>query len=307
MAGGDIFAFLACQRAVIDHKIHGNGGFGYLLERNGFRVIRGTDGIADMDIRNTGDGNDGTNSRLLHLHSLKTVKLIELSYLDFLKLIRLMMVYQNTFLVHLKSPVVHTSDADTANELVVVNGAYEHLGLRVRISLRCRDMVYNGFKQGTHVRFRILNLVFCESAPGRCVDKGAVQLLIRCVQVHHKLQRLVYDIPWSGLRPVNLVDAYDDGQVQIQRLLKHELSLGHGALIGVHYQYNAVHHLEHTLHLAAEISVSWCVDDVNFCVFIKYSRVLGQDGDSSLTLQVIGVHNTLLYLLVYAEHAALPQ
>ena len=104
------------------------GGFGYLLERNRLRVIRGTDGIADMDIRNTGDGNDGTNTRLLHLHSLKTVKLIELSYLDLLKLIRLMMVYQNTFLVHLKSPVVHTSDADTANELIVVNGAYEAPG-----------------------------------------------------------------------------------------------------------------------------------------------------------------------------------
>jgi hypothetical protein len=216
-------------------------------------------------------------------------------------------VYQNALLVHLKSSVVHTSDANPAYELIVVNGAYEYLGLCVRISLRRRDMVYNGFKQGTHVLFRVLNLVFCKSGPGRCIDKGAVQLLIRGIQVHHQLQRLVNDIRRPGLGPVNLVDAHDDGQIQIQRFLKHELCLGHGSFIGIHYQYHAVHHLEHTLYLAAEVSVSGGIDDVDFCVFIKYSRVLGQDGDSSLTLQVIGVHYTLLNLLVYAEHAALPK
>ena len=127
-----------------------------------------------MDIRNTGDGNNGTNTGLLHLHPLKSVKLIELSYLDFLKLIRLVMIHQNTLLVHLKSPVVHTSDADPAYEFIVVNGAYEYLSLRVRISLWSRDMVYDGLKQRAHVHFRVFNLVFCESAPGRCVDKGAV-------------------------------------------------------------------------------------------------------------------------------------
>ena len=49
MTGGDIFAFLACKRAVIYDKVHGNGRLGDFLERNGFRIITTTEGIADMN------------------------------------------------------------------------------------------------------------------------------------------------------------------------------------------------------------------------------------------------------------------
>ena len=48
------------------------------------------------------------------------------------------------------------------------------------------------------------------------------------------------------------------------------------------------------------------VDDVDFSIFIKYSRILGQDGDTALALNVIGVHDAFLNLLAHTEYAALP-
>ena len=64
MAGGDKLSLLAGQRAVVDHKVHGDGGFGYLLERNGLRLCRGTDGISDVDVGNSGNSYNRADSGL---------------------------------------------------------------------------------------------------------------------------------------------------------------------------------------------------------------------------------------------------
>ena len=76
MAGSDKFTFLSCQRAVIHHEIHGDGRLGDLLERNGFRIIRGAERITDMNIRDTGDRNDGADSRFRHFHLVQSLVLI---------------------------------------------------------------------------------------------------------------------------------------------------------------------------------------------------------------------------------------
>jgi len=51
--------------------------------------------------------------------------------------------------------------------------------------------------------------------------------------------------------------------------------------------------------------MSWSVDDVDLLIFIKYCGILGKDGDSALTLDIIGVHDTLFHFLVRAEYTAL--
>ena len=61
MTRGNVFAFLPGKRRVIDQEVHGNGRLGDLLERNGRGVFRIADGIADVNVRNTGDRNDGTH------------------------------------------------------------------------------------------------------------------------------------------------------------------------------------------------------------------------------------------------------
>ena len=44
------------------------------------------------------------------------------------------MVYDNTVLIYLQASVVDLADTDTANKIVVVNGADQNLGTCIRIS-----------------------------------------------------------------------------------------------------------------------------------------------------------------------------
>ena len=50
-----------------------------------------------------------------------------------------------------------------------------------------------------------------------------------------------------------------------------------------------------------------CIDDIDLDSFIRNSCVLAEDCDSSLTLDIAGVHDTLLNLLVRTERTALAE
>ena len=91
----------------------------------------------------------------------------------------------------------------------------------------------------------------------------------------------------------------------LQRLGQHKPGLGHGALRRIHQQQHPVHHVQHTLHLAAEIRMAGGVDDVDLDAVVAYGGVLRQNGDAPLTLQVVAVHDTLRYILILPECAAL--
>ena len=141
MTGGDKFTFLSCQRAVVYHEVHGDSRFGYLLERNGFRVFRRAERITDMNIRNTGNGHDRADSRFRHFHLVQSLVLVQLSYLNLAHLVRVVMVYDDTFLIDTDRSVIHLAYADTAYVLVVIDGADQKLSRRFRVSLWSRYMV----------------------------------------------------------------------------------------------------------------------------------------------------------------------
>jgi len=104
---------------------------------------------------------------------------------------------------------------------------------------------------------------------------------------------------------VDLVHHHDDPVAHLKGTAQHEAGLGHGALRGVHQQDNAVHHLQHALHLAAEIGMARGVNDVDFGVAVSHGGVFGHDGDAALALQIVGVHDAVHDLLIVAEHAGL--
>src|SRR5690606_24435283 len=70
---------------------------------------------------------------------------------------------------------------------------------------------------------------------------------------------------------------------------------------------HAVAHAEDTLHLAAEIGVARRIDDIDTCAVPVNGRTLGKNGDAALFLQVVGIHDALFHLLIFAERAALLQ
>ena len=104
---------------------------------------------------------------------------------------------------------------------------------------------------------------------------------------------------------VDLVDHHDDPVAQLQRTAQHKAGLGHGPLSGVHQQDNAVDHFQDALHLTAEVGMARRVHDVDLGVAVLDGGVLGQNGDATLTLQIVGVHDTLHRLLILPVHATL--
>ena len=110
---------------------------------------------------------------------------------------------------------------------------------------------------------------------------------------------------WPGVRPVDLVDHHDGLVAQLQSLPQDEARLRHGAFGGVDQQQDAVDHVEHPLHLAAEIGVAGRVHDVDLDVAVADRRVLRQDRDPTLALQVVRVHHPFGHVLVVAENLGL--
>ena len=97
------------------------------------------------------------------------------------------------------------------------------------------------------------------------------------------------------------------GQPGLQGLAQDEPGLGQGALGGVHQQQDTVHHGQAPLHLPAEVGVSRGVDDVDLDPVVEDGRVLGQDGDALLPLQVTRVHHPFVDRLVVPERPRLPE
>ena len=88
---------------------------------------------------------------------------------------------------------------------------------------------------------------------------------------------------------------------------KNESGLGLGALVSVDDEQGAVSHVQHALHLAAEVGMARRVDDVDLDALIVDGDVLGQNGDAALALLIVGVQDALLHFLVLAEHVGRPQ
>ena len=82
---------------------------------------------------------------------------------------------------------------------------------------------------------------------------------------------------------------------------------GSGPSDGVDEQQHAVDHRQAPLDLAAEVGVAGRVDDVDRHPVEDDRRVLGEDGDALLALEVGRVHDPIGDLLVGPEGARLPQ
>ena len=118
----------------------------------------------------------------------------------------------------------------------------------------------------------------------------------------------------AGVGPVRLVDQQHDGQLGLERLAQHEAGLRQRPLARVDQQYDAVDHGQAALDLTTEIGVAGGVDHVDRdralgCVnpAVGDRRVLRQDRDALLPLELVGVHGALFEVRVRREGVGLTQ
>ena len=99
----------------------------------------------------------------------------------------------------------------------------------------------------------------------------------------------------------------DDRQAAGHRLLEDVAGLGQRALGRVDEEEDAVDHEERALDLAAEVGVAGGVDDVQADAVVVDGRLLGEDRDPLLALEVHRVHDPVDDGLVGPERAGLAE
>ena len=116
-----------------------------------------------------------------------------------------------------------------------------------------------------------------------------------------------YHLRHAGFRAVNLV--YDDNRLDVllEGLAQNVGGLWHGAVDGVNQQQAAVGHIHDAFHLAAEVGVARRVDNVDPDTAVGDRGVLGQNRDSALSFQWVGVHHQSAQLLVVPKDLPLFQ
>ena len=140
---------------------------------------------------------------------------------------------------------------------------------------------------------------------GGAVDDREVELLVGRVERGEQVEHFVDDLGHARVGLVDLVDADDRLEADLQRLADHEFGLRHRAFGCVHQHDRAVDHRQDALDLAAEIGVAGRIDDVDADVLPGDGGRLGHDRDAALLLEIVGIHHAFGDALVFAEGAGL--
>ena len=218
-----------------------------------------------------------------------------------------MIVADGDLLVHLDGAALHPANGNTTHVLVVVNGGNQHLQGGIGVTLRGVDILDDGLKQGLEIRAHFIGAVGSGALAAGAEDGGAVELLVRCIQVQQQLQHFVHYLVHPGIGLIHLVHRHDHLMTQLQCLLQHKTGLRHGAFSGIYQKDDAVDHFQDTLHLAAEVSVARGIHDIDFIVLVMDRGILCQNGDAALPLQIAGVHHPLHGGLIFPVNTALLQ
>ena len=305
------------QRRGVDAERHGHRRLVNVNERQGRGVLRVGEGLTDGDLRDTGDGDDVTGPRRLCRHPFQGLGLEE---------------FGQPYVLHRSVPATpgnHFSLAQLSGDdaaqrqtsqvrgsVEVGDVCLEHPVLLVAGS---RDVLDDAVEEGLQVggvgHLAVGRLGHRGPAglgggvDDRHVEQGGV-LVLR--QIHEQVVGLLDDLVNPGIGAIHLVDDEDEGEFLREGLAQDETGLGQGSLGGVDEQDDAVDHLQAAFDLTAEVGVTRGVDDVEGDLLVIAhamgdGRVLGQDGDALLTLEVHRVHDARVDVGTLAECAGLPQ
>jgi hypothetical protein len=176
------------------------------------------------------------------------------------------------------------------------------LGIRRR-----RDMRRQRLEERLEIRRELVRRQTSLAGARIRVHDRELDLVLVGVQVEEERVDLVDDLGDSRVRPVDLVHHQDHGQARFEGLAQDEARLRQRPLARVDEQEDAVHHRQAALHLAAEVRVARRVDDVDLQAAVADGRVLGQDRDALLALEIQRVEHALGHVLVLPEGAGLPE
>ena len=288
VAGGHELAVLAEERGVVDHEQHRHRGLVDGDRGEGLRVLDVGDGVADLE---PFDAHQGADVAALDLVDIGLAEALEdHDLLDPGLLHDIVALAQGDRHAGLQAAAGDTADGDPAHVRGILQRRHEHLR-RALDDGRGGDLRQDGVQEGGDVTGGLAPVGGHPALLRGTVDGLEIELVLGGAEVEHEFENLLLHLVGAAVGLVHLVDDDDGLLAHVQRLVQHETRLGHAALERVHQQKHAVRHVEHALHLAAEITVAGGVDDVDLHALVGDRHVLREDGDAALPLQVVAVQD----------------
>ncbi len=305
LPAGDELAFAAQEGRGIDLEGHADGRLidGQAGQRlDGGRIAQG---VGNLRFGDAGESHDVAGAGRLHLDPRQAVESQDLR--DFLGALLALAGHHGDRHAALDGAALDASDADRTDITRIIQQRDLQLQRAVHVHIRRRAMLDNGLEQRLHVAFAHRRIESGETAQRGGVDHGKIQLLVGRTQAIEQIEGLIQHPAWSGFVAIDLVDDDDGPQAVLEGLLRHEAGLRHRAVHRVNKQQHAIDHGQHALDFAAEVRVTRRVDDVDAIVAPGDRRVLGEDRDAALALQIIRIHDALLQVLARVERPGLTQ
>ena len=153
----------------------------------------------------------------------------------------------------------------------------------------------------------VFRIIYDNALSCYAVKDREIELLVVRVEVHKKFIYFIDDFFYSGVLFVEFIYQEDRVESLFQRLIEHETCLRHRSLAAVHEQYDRIHSLHDTLDLRRKVSMSRCIDNINFHIIMHHRTILRIDRDASFSLYSVAVHNAVDHFFVFTKNAALIQ
>ena len=224
--------------------------------------------------------------------------------LDFLLLHNVVTLAQADLRAAVQLASSHAPHRNTPHVRGILQRRDKHLGSALHNGRSGNDLKYS-IKQGRDVVDRLAPVQRHPALLCRTVNGGEIKLLLGGVQVEHKVEDLLLHLVGTAIGLVHLVDDHYGFLAHRDSLLQHEAGLGHTALERIYQQQHTVRHIEHALHLSAEIAVPGSVYDIDFDALVDNGNVLGEDSDAAFALKVVVVQNQLAKVLGLAHQIRL--
>jgi hypothetical protein len=286
---------------VVDLEGHGQGRGVNGDGRDNLIDAHVTESGVDGGGAETSKGDDITGDSLVNdetVHTTATEQLEDLGLLDNLALL----IKSLDGITGLDATVNDTANKALAEESIGLDLSHEHAERSIGVALGGGDMLKDALEKGLHVRADDVRLLVGPAGAAGSVDDGVLELLVVGIEVDEHIKDLVLDLTDTGRRTINLVDDDDGAETLLESLAEDELGLGHGTIGSVNDEADTIDHGHDTLDLTTEISVTGGIDNVDVIVLVGFLVVvddrstLGENGDTTLTLKGVGVHETHLTL-----------
>ena len=293
VAAGNILALFAEEWRVVDGEQHAHRGLVDLDRGQWLGILDIANSIADLECHvfiqiHQHGANLTSLDRGLDTFFAQTFESVKFLYLaDNLLAIAL---HQADVLTRLKGSAMQTADSYTSEIRTVIQRRNHHLSIAL-VHFRSGDMLDNQVHKVSDILGGGVPILTHPALFGAAIGGGELQLVVVGAEIEHQVEHSLLGQLRVAVRLVDLVDNNNRLQAQLDCFLQHEACLWHGAFESINHQQHTVGHIEHALHLATEIAVARCVDNVDFIAFIAHADILRKDGDAAFAFKVVVVED----------------